>query len=259
MNKRKIVLVAVALCMVAILGMGSTMAYLQDSDRDYNTMTIGNVTIVQNETLRDGSAFVDDIKLLPAVIGSNGLSKDGTSADGSAIWDNTIENEHDKIITVTNTGTEAAYIRTILAFETRRDYVEGSSTEFTNLHDVYFGVNGDFDYLNRYVTIDGVEYCLAVKVYADPVASKATTTASLKQLFLSPDAGNEAYDIFGEKYTILAVSQAVQAVGFADAETALNAAFGDLTVVTDTDLVEWLTTGNFKTDNAANVIGGSTN
>ena len=45
MNKRKLLLVAVALMMVAILGFGGTLAYLTDTDHQVNTFTTGNVAI----------------------------------------------------------------------------------------------------------------------------------------------------------------------------------------------------------------------
>ena len=43
-------------------------------------------------------------------------------------------------------------------------------------------------------------------------------------------------DLFGNEYTILALSQAVQTDGFEDAETALDTAFG---VVDATNCAEW--------------------
>ena len=45
MNKRKIILLAVALFTVAILAIGGTLAYFTDTDYEKNTFTIGNVQI----------------------------------------------------------------------------------------------------------------------------------------------------------------------------------------------------------------------
>ena len=50
MNKRKLMLVAVSLCMVAILGFGGTLAYLTDTDNQVNTFTTGNVQLNLDET-----------------------------------------------------------------------------------------------------------------------------------------------------------------------------------------------------------------
>jgi len=50
MNKRKLMLVAVALCMVAILGFGGTLAYLTDTDHQVNTFTTGHVDLELDES-----------------------------------------------------------------------------------------------------------------------------------------------------------------------------------------------------------------
>lgn len=224
--KKKLLVAALAVIMVVTAIAGASLAYLQDTDSAKNVMTAGNVLIEQNEKDRDGNDFVDDQKLYPAVINGALTKEDG-------LWTDSINNEIDKIVTVTNTGTESAYIRTIIAFETQRHYREGSSTEFTNLHDVYLGVNGSFDYLDMYITVGGVEYCLAAYTYEGAsgdgkIAAGETTESSLRQIFLAPTADNEFYALFGE-YDILVLSQAVQTEGFADADTALNTAFGEIT------------------------------
>ena len=235
--KKKLLVAAIAVIMVVTAIAGTSLAYLKDTDSAKNVMTAGNVKIQQNELDRDGNDFEPNQKLLPAVI-TGALTK---NADG--LWTDSINNEIDKIVTVTNTGTESAYIRTIIAFETQRHYKEGSSTDFTNLHDVYLGVNGSFDYLDQYITIDGVEYCLAAYTYKGAsgdgkIAAGETTESSLRQIFLSPDATNDFYDLFGTEYNILVVSQAVQTEGFAGADAALNAAFGE---ITEAKATEWFT------------------
>jgi len=257
-----------ALCLVVVLAVtavtGATLAYFSDSDADVNVMALGNVQIVQNETDREGNAYVDGQKLVPLVKGENYLTKDGsmTDTDGKTalnIWDKSLNNEIDKFVSVTNGGTEDAYVRTILAFETVRSYTEGSDTEYTDLHDHFFLMNGDYTYLKDaagkfvYATIDGTEYVLAVKTYADPLKAGETTTASLRQFALTWEAGNEVYDFFGESYDILALSQAVQTEGFADAATALNEAFGE---VTPENVVNWFNATGIKTTGRNNVIGG---
>ncbi len=49
MNKRKLMLVAVALCMAAILLAGGTLAYLTDTDQQTNTFTTGHVALELDE------------------------------------------------------------------------------------------------------------------------------------------------------------------------------------------------------------------
>ena len=267
--KKKIISLCLVIALVATAIAGATLAYFTDSDADLNVMTLGNVKIVQNETKRNGDAY-ENQKLFPAVKGEGYLSKDGsmTDTDGVsslAIWDKSINNEIDKFVSVTNRGTEKAYVRTILAFETVRSYEENSSTKWTDLHDHFFLLNGDFAYLDggdknentahdfMYVTVDGIEYVLAVKVYEEALEPGATTTASLRQFALTWEAGNEVYDFFGNQYDIIAVSQAVQTEGFKTAEEALNTAFGE---INPENAAKWLTGYNVYTKNEANKIGG---
>ena len=265
--KKKILAIVLCVAMLAIAIVGGTMAYFTDTDADVNVMALGNVRIVQNETDRNGNAYVDGQKLLPCVKGEGYLSKDGTMTDTDgkttlAIWDKSINNEIDKFVSVTNGGTEDAYVRTILAFETVRSYVEGSSTEYTDLHDHFFLMNGDYTYLKDdagnfvYATIDGTEYVLAVKTYTEPLKAGETTTASLRQFALTWEAGNEVYDFFGESYDILVLSQAVQVAGFetAGAETALNEGFGE---VTSENVVTWFNSTAIKTSGGNNIVGAN--
>ena len=53
MNKRKLMLVAVSLCMVAILGFGGTLAYLTDTDQQKNVFTTGKVQLDLDEVIVD--------------------------------------------------------------------------------------------------------------------------------------------------------------------------------------------------------------
>ena len=51
MNKRKLMLVATALCMAAILLAGGTLAYLTDTDQQTNTFTTGHVALELDEAV----------------------------------------------------------------------------------------------------------------------------------------------------------------------------------------------------------------
>ncbi len=50
MNKRKILGIALSLCVVAILAVGASLAYLTDTQKAENTFTMGNVKIKLDET-----------------------------------------------------------------------------------------------------------------------------------------------------------------------------------------------------------------
>ena len=254
-NFRKVIAMVLVLALTVAMSVAGTIAYLKDTDEAVNVLTMGNVQIFQNEqqhTIDDEvdndkqfqdiretgdnlEDFEQDKKLLPMV--DNRTANDPVVED-DGFFNKKMKNVVDKIVTVTNIGTEDAYIRTIFAFEGgyEKIYAEGSDTEYVeqNIHDEYIGVLGDFEYVmdgdkKATVTVDGIDYTLAVCVYDGIFEKGQTTPESLKQIFLAPTAGNEAYELFGEKYDILVFSQGVQAAGFDNAEHALNAAFGEIT------------------------------
>lgn len=248
MNKRKLLLVALSLCMVAILAMGGTLAYLTDTDSQLNVMTLGKVDISQNEQQQGENGledFAQDKPLLPMV--DNREEGDPVVVDG--YFNDKMKNVVDKIVTVKNEAAEGdinqeAYVRTILAFETATEYKAGTTEVLRDgkaIFDTYIGTLGDFELLTRdTIVIDGVEYVLAVKVYEKALAPQEVSDPSLKQIFMSPDANNENMTLFGDTYTILALSQGVQVAGFENAKDALDRAFGDLETIPEATLIEWL-------------------
>ena len=119
--KKKLLAVTLVVALIAILAVGNTLAYLTDKDEAINVMELGNVKIQQNETDRNGAAFVQNQNLFPFV----DLRADGEDFFVGGMFNDNIKNTIDKFITVTNTGTRECYVRTILAFETVRSYEEG--------------------------------------------------------------------------------------------------------------------------------------
>ncbi len=264
MNKKKILVLAMSLAMVAILAIGSTIAYFSDADKDVNVMTTANLKIVQNETERDGSEYVDGQALLPAVYfdkdgnqhnptatwqGPDGGSQAGfTGPDGEdmALYADSINNEIDKIVSVTNNGSIDAYVRTLVLLE-----------DNDNVSDLIHIVYSDTDVCAREI-IDQVKvgdnnYEVWVFTYVDAVAPTKTTKASLKQVWLDPMADNTWYDKLGDgKFEIIALSQAAQVAGFEGNPTAaLDAAFGD---VTAENIAKWVAETNVKTTGLNNVV-----
>jgi len=243
MKKKTIVLVATVVMMLAALAIGGTLAYFTDTDSQENVMTTGKVDISQDEQQRGENGLEDfeqDKPLMPAVYGEGEFIVDGFF---------NINNAVDKIVTVKNEAAEGAinqdaYVRTILAFETSKEYKAGTEEVLRDgkeIFDTYIGTLGDFDLLKRdTIEIDGVEYVLAVKVYEEALAPQEVSDPSLKQIFMSPDADNEVSILFGEEYTILALSQGTQTSGFSSAAEALDAAFGDVEAVEAATLIEWL-------------------
>lgn len=247
--KKKILTLSLVVALAATAIIGGTLAYFTDTDSQKNVMTTGKVDISQDEQqhAEDGSLedFDQNKPLLPMV----DTREEGEDVVVDGYFNTDMKNVVDKIVTVKNEAAEnavnqAAYVRTILAFETATEYEAGTSNVLRDgkeIFDTYIGTLGDFELLNRdTITIDGVEYVLAVKVYKEALAPQEISAPSLKQIFLSPNANNEVATLFGEDYTILALSQGTQTAGFANAEEALNTAFGNLVEIDEAKLVEWL-------------------
>ena len=58
MTKKKILVLALSLAMVAILAVGGSLAYFTDTKNADNTFTVGNVKIELIEQQREGRTFV---------------------------------------------------------------------------------------------------------------------------------------------------------------------------------------------------------
>lgn len=86
MNKKKILVLAVSVCLVAILAIGGTLAYFTDTKEATNTFTVGNVKI----TLTEPEWNKDGVKDAPEVYPGEPLAKDPT---------------------VTNTGANPCFVR----------------------------------------------------------------------------------------------------------------------------------------------------
>lgn len=264
---KKVLLMCTAYVLVAALAIGGTIAYLQDDDSDVNVMTLGNVSIAQHEyeraTNTDGSyetKEIDDVtsyvlkdftqgKPLLPIVGDPNEPGDSPAYAG---FDNTIvrmtqvdsyggmqvfagKNAQDKFVTVENTGKTDAYVRTLVA-------VECGSTDGSLVRNSYHSAWTENEI--GVITVDGNNYYLIEYAYTGGkhlggqhekgiLPAGETSYPSLSQVYLKHNATNEdmvAIDGNGNgTLDILVVSQAVQVAGFADAETALNAGFGDIT------------------------------
>ena len=259
---KKVLLMCTAYVLVAALAIGGTIAYLQDSDSDVNVMTLGNVKIEQHEYQRVETAggyktaTIDNVesyvleafeqgKPLYPIVGDP--SKSGEDYAG---WDDITvrmsqvdsyggmtvfagKNAQDKFVTVENTGKSDAYVRTLVAIECG----EGDPALIgTSYHQTWTKNEVGT------ITIDGNNYYVFEYIYAGAAGVRHengvlpagdTSYPSLSQVYLKSEATNEdcaALDGNGNgTLDILVLSQAVQTNGFADAQTALDTAFGDIT------------------------------
>lgn len=229
MNKRKIVLLAVALCMAAILGMGSTLAYLTDEETATNVFTVGKVDIKLNEN------FTQDSLLMPGTSTQNNVAKE---------------------ISITNTGDQPAYVRLHFAVPTILDSGDEDDPKFSafdNMLHFNFGLGsmkenkwnwhstqvyntderdgdwgypeneGDWHFYKTTVpqTVNGKEYNVSYNVYVAtwmvPLAPGATTDLAIRQVYLDQRLDNEDITNIIEKIgqiKVLVAAEAVQSAGF---------------------------------------------
>ena len=184
------------LSVVLILGLAALgiLAYLTDTDIDENVMTTGKVDIEQSEYDGAGQEVTDGNfgKLLP-----------GT--------------EVDKVVKVKNVGISDCYTRTLVAFQ-----VIGNNASYNYEYDLqggYYAIDKDV-----FITVDNVKYEVIEFLHNDAIA-KDTQVTSLTKVGMSAGATNA--DMPGE-YKVLVLSQAVQTEGLANAEEALDTAFGNV-------------------------------
>ena len=247
-NLKKLLSMGLTITLTAGLSVAGTIAYLTSEDSDVNVMTLGNVKIEQHEYEREvneGGNYVTDEDgyvlteftqakpLLPAVGTVTGWDEtvipfDQIGGEGNMQMLDGIENAQDKLVVVENTGRTDAYIRTIIAFEAGEKTVdEWNNLVMTSKHNFWsMEVVGIAE-------IDGNNYVIAEYVYDRVLEAGAVSRNSLSEVYLMPKATNEDCEALDGNnngtYDILVFSQAVQTAGFADAQTALDTAFGDIT------------------------------
>nr|MBR4281089.1 SipW-dependent-type signal peptide-containing protein [Clostridia bacterium] len=226
MNKRKILMLALSLCMVAILAVGGTMAYFMDVDSKTNVFTVGNVAIDLTENFDSNNAT-----LVPAT---------GSAQNG------TLKNGIEKEVFVTNTGSEEAYVRVHIAIPTLLD--DGDPTYNASLNVLHFNYapesvgEGKWDWSkttgaayegdwNAYkASIGGVDYNVYVVTYEAVLKTGEKTVDAMSQVYLDPKTTNEDVtyykSVLGDEWKILVAAEGTQADGFTNAYEALNTAFG---------------------------------
>ena len=257
---KKVLSLLLVVAMTAGVAITGTVAYLQDEDSDVNVMTLGNVEIEQHEyerVVENGEYKKDTINgaesyvlkdftqgkpLLPSAVVVSSTPWDSTTVRMSQVGSYggmqtflPVTNAQDKFVTVENTGKTDAYIRTLVAIEVGS--AEPSLISFSNhltWEDNGIGtitIAGNDYYLHEFTYTGGKH--LGGQHEKGILPAGETSYSSLCQVYIKPEATNEdmvALDGNGNgTLDILVVSQAVQVAGFADAETALNAGFGDIT------------------------------
>ena len=250
--KKKIVSLALAVCLIAIAAVG-TLAYFTDKDAETNTFTAGGVKIDLIEQERNGQGGLQDFtqdKVLMPIVGSAQGEKDALGQPVAA-------NYVDKIVTIKNTGKSAAYVRAYFAIPSDLD--DGYETFNAGANILHFNFGNKFDDNRTLVstcdaewiwthdgkwnyfetTIDNVAYNVYFADYYQPLAANATTEQFVSGVYLDSHVDMDAQgnyidtrfpnaDLSILKGTVNCpvYAVAVQAAGFKSADAAVTAALG---------------------------------
>ena len=239
-NMKKYLLMGLCIVLTAVIAVSGTLAYLMDTDSDVNVMQVGSVKIDQLEWERDDNGdlveFTQDKPAIPAVYKTITWDEDlvyvgGDGSIGYKVFNDNMRNVLDKIVTVNNTGKSDAYVRTVVAIE---------APDFDPDDLIHINYNGTDCEISAPVkaTIAGTDYVIFSFTYKEALAAGAESAPSLMQLFLDKKATNDYAEQLGDTWSVLVVSQAVQADGFDSATAALDEAFGKI----DASNNPWVTT-----------------
>ena len=229
--KKKILSLALVVALIAIM-VGGSLAYFTDNDQVTNTFTIGSVKVEVYENNEATDSDTMDFGMLTPIV-----NVENPSADVSYV---------DKVVNVKNTGRNDAYVRVHIAVPSQLAYtylILDVNTEGWNAPTTSEAV------------VEGVTYTVFTYDYATAIAPTVPTNVLLKGVYLASDVDlqEDAYNnlefvrrengvVIDESdfiahtknadgsYTpvdvnVLVAVQAIQADGFADAETALDAGF----------------------------------
>ena len=253
MNKRRILAAAMALCIVAIIAVGATLAYLTDTKKAVNTFAIGNVKIKLIEQERDGNGGLKDFEQNKKLYPINGSAQGEKDKYGMP----TAKNYVDKMVTIENTGSEKAYIRAFFAIPSALD--DGYETFNAGMNVLHFNfgnkvVNGVVSSTegvewkwthgskwNYFETVmeDGIKYNVYYADYYQAVDAGATTEQLIQGVYLdksfdmkdnTPYAFGKAFEVDDgwdwNEVSCPVFAIAAQAEGFDNATAAIEAAFG---------------------------------
>jgi len=225
MTKRKLMLVALSLCMVAILAIGGSLAYFTDTtDVKENVFTVGKVDIDLEEEFEQKS------KLFPGVDVNKDV-KVTVAKDSEEAY----VRVHIAFPTILDSGVEDdpafAAFDNLLHWNFTTDSIKEGQWNWSTTTDGknYPGNGGAW---NFYTTnVDGISYNVYVATYETALsAGETTATQSLDKVYLDTELDNEHITelkkTLGENWKILVVAEGCQKEGFDDAYEALNTSFG---------------------------------
>lgn len=253
MNKRRILAAAMALCIVAIIAVGATMAYLTYTDTAKNTFTVGNVEIKllesslhrENAGVANGATSTSELWSDVAKEGTGNTSKykaGDTFYTDAQIEANAAEykceyvklnpgQSYHKMPYVKNIGANDAYIRIRVMIPAELDTAVLNSSMYTTtaLNNKEFTMAYDN---SGKVEREGIKYNVYTFTRIDTLAPNELTYWNVwGTIHMDADVTNEEIEnLFGEGKTfadgtfpVLVEADAIQAEGFADAAAAFAA------------------------------------
>lgn len=241
-TKKKVLTLTLVILLLSIAIVGGSLAWFTAEDQVDNVFTVGSIKIKQNEyDLEDGEKvpYENKDKVFMPIVNTGDPSAD--------------PNYHDKIVTVSNTGNNAAYVRTHIAVPTALlGYLHlevdlDNPWESEGQYTITYTDNVEYTvFYYRYDTIlekgketldllKGVymDYAVDVKENPDPNTETGDT-----QFCIRNDDGTYSYSDFmvkeGTQIKVLVATQAVQADGFnGNVGNALYNAFGTPTATSN--------------------------
>lgn len=203
------------LVLLMIMLLSSTIAWFTDTKGNVNTMVAGKISIDQQ------AAGWQDLIMMPS---------------------QTYPNK----VTVFNTGNQAAYLRTLFAFEDHNTVKVLEEVYTDNASIVIPGVTNSEPKIQFTVTkkVDNVDvitvFTVGYYIHPNKLMAKGVAGDSvdvLGSVTLAAAAGNEWTNAVGEHYELMILSQAVQCAGLSDKgangeespAAALNIAFDEIT------------------------------
>lgn len=213
-SKKKVFALALSVCVVVLSIASSSIAYFTDTAKITNTFTSGNVTIELSEA-----------KVVKNALGH--LVKDGENrVTGTEVG---VENSYTasslfpgqeiyKDPTIKNTGTNPAYIGAIIRITSAGIKTAYTAETIKTLFDGGLAITGAT--VNVTTTADGYDIFI---IYTDARTNGQSVTL-FEGLTIPSDWGNTKMANLNN-LQIVVEAYAVQVDGFADATTALEAAF----------------------------------
>ena len=211
--KKKIFGITLAVCLIVVSLIGTTVAYFTDTDADSKVFTAGNVDIELN-------GFFD------------------TTITGSVFPAQTITSSS---ATISNIGSEDAFVGAVITISHETKDVSAQINSLDTVKTLFSGLGGD-NFELQY--IDNDKTVQVFVLYTQKLDKKVGETVKDVTLFngitIPALWGNDAMQIFSAPgLTIKVDAYATQTYSFANAEAALEAAFSSV----------W---GSFTADQAVN-------